>query len=186
MRLERYILASVRPHTLCILAFCLRLRRRAEQRAIAQLHSRLLQCPQCARFVACLRARVLRRAAALELLSSPPRPLLHDVGYDDDSGFRFRDVRGVVTVQHPAFTATAGTILAYSPDGSVVLPVSPPSTSMVVLRPEASGAWCYCVIPPRAQRRGIHPMAQLYTTNSGKWDEEECTGTRYYVCQTTL
>ena len=138
------LLASVRPHTWCILAFCLRLRRRAEQRAIAQLHSRLLQCPQCARFVACLRARVLRRAAALELLSSPPRPLLHDVGYDDDSGFRFRDVRGVVTVQHPAFTATAGTIPAYSPDGSVVLPVSPPSTSMVVLRPEASGAWCYC------------------------------------------
>ena len=86
----------------------------------------------------------MRRAAALELLSSPPRPLLHDVGYDDDSGFRFRDVRGVVTVQHPAFTATAGTIPAYSPDGSVVLPVSPPSTSMVVLRPEASGAWCYC------------------------------------------
>ena len=138
------LLASVRPHTWCILAFCLRLRRRAEQRAIAQLHSRLLQYPQCARFVACLRARVSRRAAALKLLSSLPRPLPHDVGYDGDSGFRFRDVRGVVTARHPAFTATAETIPAYSPDGSVVPPVSPPSTSMVVLRPEASGAWCYC------------------------------------------
>ena len=139
------LLASVQPHTWCILAFCLRLRRRAEQRAIAQLHSRLLQYPQCARFVACLRARVSRRAAALKLLSSPPHPLGHDVGYDGNSGeFSFRDVRGVVTARHPAFTATAETIPAYSPDGSVVLPMSPPSTSMVVLRPEASGAWCYC------------------------------------------
>ena len=138
------LLASVRPHTWCILAFCLRLRRCAEQRAIAQLHCRLLQYPQCAHFVACLRARVSRRAAALKLLSSLPRPLPHDVGYDGDSGFSFRDLRGVVTARHPAFTATAETIPAYSHDGSVVPPLSPPSTSMVVLRPEASGAWCYC------------------------------------------
>ena len=138
------LLASVRPRSWCVLAFCLRLRRRAEQRAIAQLHSRLLQYPQCARFVACLRARVSRRAAVLRLLSSPPRPLPHDVGYGGDSGFSFRDPRGVVTVQHPAFTASAGTIPAYSSDGSVVPPLSPPSTSMVVLRPDASGAWCYC------------------------------------------
>ena len=138
------LLASVRPRSWCVLAFCLRLRRRAEQRAIAQLRSRLLQYPQCARFVACLRARVSRRAAVLRLLSSPPRPLPHDVGYGGDSGFSFRDPRGVVTVQHPAFTASAGTIPAYSSDGSVVPPLSPPSTSMVVLRPDASGAWCYC------------------------------------------
>ena len=138
------LLASVRPRSWCVLAFCLRLRRRTEQRAIAQLRSRLLQYPQCARFVACLRARVSRRAAVLRLLSSPPRPLPHDVGYGGDSGFSFRDPRGVVTVQHPAFTASAGTIPAYSSDGSVVPPLSPPSTSMVVLRPDASGAWCYC------------------------------------------
>jgi hypothetical protein len=138
------LLASVRPRSWCVLAFCLRLRRRTEQRAIAQLRSRLLQYPQCARFVACLRARVSRRAAVLKLLSSAPRPLPHDVGYGGDSGFSFRDPRGVVTVQHPAFTASAGTIPAYSSDGSVVPPLSPPSTSMVVLRPDASGAWCYC------------------------------------------
>jgi len=60
------LLASVRPRSWCVLAFCLRLRRRAEQRAIAQLRSRLLQYPQCARFVACLRARVSRRAAVLK------------------------------------------------------------------------------------------------------------------------
>ena len=138
------LLASVRPRVWCIFAFCLRLRRRAEQRATALLHSRLLQNPQCARFVACLRARVARRAAALELLNSPPRPLPHDVGYDGDSGkFSFRDVRGVVTAQHPAFIASAGHIPAYSPDGSVVPPLSPPSTSTVELRADASGAWCY-------------------------------------------
>ena len=139
------LLASVRPQTWLVLAFCFRLRRRAEQSAAAQLSNRLLQHPQCAHFVAYLRARVSRRSAALKLLSSPPRPLPHDIGYDGSSGkFSFRDPRGKVTYQHPAFGASAGTIPAYGPDGSVVQPLSPPLSSMVVLRPEASGAWCYC------------------------------------------
>ena len=139
------LLASVRQQTWRILAFCFRLRRRAEQSAAAQLSNRLLQHPECAHFVAYLRARVSRRSAALKLLSSPPRPLPHDVGYDGSSGkFSFRDPRGKVTYQHPAFGASAGTIPAYGPDGSVVQPLSPPLSSMVVLCPEASGAWCYC------------------------------------------
>ena len=144
-RVAGALLASVRPRVWCIFAFCLRLRRRAEQRAAAQLHSCLLQNPLCTRFVACLRARVARRAAALKLLNSPPRPLPHDVGYDGDSGkFSFRDLRGVVTAQHPAaFTASAGSTPAYSTDGSVVPPLSPPSISTVELRADASGAWCY-------------------------------------------
>jgi hypothetical protein len=75
----------------------------------------------------------------LKLLSSAPRPLPHDVGYGGDSGFSFRDPRGVVTVQHPAFTASAGTIPAYSSDGSVVPPLCHH------LRP----AWSCCAPRPR-------------------------------------
>ena len=85
-----------------------------------------------------------RRAEARRLIASPPRPIHSlDVGYNASTQiFSFRDAYGRVSERHP--TARDGCVVpAYSVDGAIVEPVSPPADSAIVLCPEASGAWCY-------------------------------------------
>ena len=117
--------------------------RRARQRIDAATRSALASHPLCARFGAKLRSLVVSRAAALKLLSEPPRPMRRDVGYDSSTGtFTYRDWRGRVSTTHPC--AAAGAVVpAYSENGSIVPPLMPPLSSNAVLCPEASGAWCY-------------------------------------------
>ena len=122
---------------------CYVLRRRALHRRAVLTRCTLLLHPPCSRFIAALRAG--RRLRALELISRRPRPILRDVGYDSVTGrFSFRDVHGRVTSSHPAAPADAClAMLAYAPDGTFTLPLSPPHDSTVVLSPESSGCWCY-------------------------------------------
>ena len=137
-------LAAVSTCTWCVLSFIFQLRRRASCRTTALLRVTLRHHPLCAAFVAKLRVLAARRRTALQLLCRSPRPVPYDVGYDDSTGiFSFRDRYGTISRRHPAFAATTGVTPAYSANGSVVLPMSPPPDSPVVLCPEQSGAWCY-------------------------------------------
>ena len=99
--------------------------------------------PGCRRFVRTLRERSARRRTVLALLQGRPQPMVRDVGYDSGSErFSFRNASGAVSHVHPAGTVE-GPIPAYSDDGSVVAPMSPPVDSSVVLCPERNGGWCY-------------------------------------------
>ena len=126
--------------------FCYKLHRRVvHRRAIHMRWYRLtlLSLPICNRFLTILRAG--RRLAALRLLSSSPRPILRDVGYNADTRqFSFRDAHGHVSSIHPG--CADGDIIparAYAADGTHTQPMSPPLGSPVVLCPESRGAWCY-------------------------------------------
>ena len=122
--------------------FCHKLRRRVLHRRTVLARCSFLLRPSCGRFVSLLRAR--RRLEALRLLQHPPRPILHDVGYDPATGqFVFRNAHGVVSAIHPATTSPDASVPAFAADGTVAPPLSPPANSSVVLCPEASGAWCY-------------------------------------------
>jgi len=102
--------------------------------------------PLCREFAALLRRRIALREekrTVLALLERTPRPAPCDVGYDSATGqFSFRDAHGVVRTEHPA-TSEDGSAPAYSADGSVVAPLSPPHGSSFVLCPERDGGWCY-------------------------------------------
>ena len=79
-------------------------------------------------------------SSCLRLLQHPPRPILHDVGYDPTTGqFSFRDAHGVISTVHPV-AASQSSVPAYAANGTIVPPLSPPVDSSIVLCPEASGA----------------------------------------------
>ena len=122
--------------------FCHKLRRRVLHRRTVLARCTFLLRPSCGRFVSLLRAG--RRLAALGLLQRPPRPILHDVGYNPATEqFTFRNAHGVVSAIHPATTSSDASVPAFAADGTIAPPLSPPVDSSIVLCPEASGAWCY-------------------------------------------
>jgi hypothetical protein len=105
---------------------------------------RILHSPLAARYVLMLRARVLARAVTLQRTSSTPQVMNYDMSlYSESAGaFTYRSPCGSILQQHPAVRNRAAYIPAFS-HGLVVAPSLPPSQSSAVLRPEASGAWCY-------------------------------------------
>jgi hypothetical protein len=141
------LLLSMNATTRLVIGFAFRSLQRARARIAEQVKRRcicrVLSHPLIARFVLMLRGRVRERQAVVQRTSGSPRVMGFDVSYCSSTGrFTFRSPQGHLTHQHPASCAAHAFIPAFV-QGHAVAPLVPPPSSSVVLRPEASGAWCY-------------------------------------------
>jgi hypothetical protein len=95
------------------------------------------------RLAAELRSRAASRVGVLARIATKPRPMHRDVGYDAETDvWSFRAADGRISHTHPA-GAPGEIVRGLSADGHYTAPRWPPSSTNVVLMPEASGTWCY-------------------------------------------
>ena len=129
-------LATVPQSTWLAISFAYQLRGRTLHRrsALARAAVQLQPLRTAVRYICRLRESAALRARGR------PRAMPYDVGYDAETRqFSFRLSDGAISYMHPV----GGHMPAFSQYGQLVAPMTPPADSAFVLRPEASGAWCY-------------------------------------------